>query len=226
MLLHHGLGSTQSWRHQIPDLVQAGYRVLAVDRWGYGESDPRSAFREGFLFEDAEEMIALLHRREIRSASLIGHSDGGSIALIMAARAPHLIRSITVAAAHIYFEPKMAEGLKMLAEQVTQDPLHAALQREHGSKAAGLTQAWLNHWIKLETFTPPLIDLLGEVTCPALVIQGEEDEHATPQHARDLAAHLLKAELWLVPGVDHMVPQRIPERFNQRVLQFLKHEDS
>jgi pimeloyl-ACP methyl ester carboxylesterase len=53
------------------------------------------------------------------------------------------------------------------------------------------------------------------------VVQGLEDEHASPQHARDLAASIPEADLWLVPGAGHMLPQDNPEEFNLRVLHFL-----
>ena len=63
--------------------------------------------------------------------------------------------------------------------------------------------------------------LLAGISCPALVIQGEQDEHATPQHARDIAAAIPGAELWLLPGAGHMLPQEAAERFNPRLIEFL-----
>jgi pimeloyl-ACP methyl ester carboxylesterase len=64
--------------------------------------------------------------------------------------------------------------------------------------------------------------MLSKIVCPSLVVQGEEDEHATPQHARDLAASIPKAELWLVPSARHMLPQEDSELFNPRLLDFLE----
>jgi pimeloyl-ACP methyl ester carboxylesterase len=63
--------------------------------------------------------------------------------------------------------------------------------------------------------------VLSQLRCPALVIQGLEDEYATPQHARDIAEGIPEAELWLVPEVGHMVPRDAPEEFNERLLEFL-----
>jgi pimeloyl-ACP methyl ester carboxylesterase len=56
------------------------------------------------------------------------------------------------------------------------------------------------------------------------VVQGLEDEHASPQHARELADAIPEAELWLVPGGSHMLPQQMPEEFNPRLEQFLRQE--
>jgi pimeloyl-ACP methyl ester carboxylesterase len=71
--------------------------------------------------------------------------------------------------------------------------------------------------------------LLAQIRCPALVIQGEHDEHATPQHAGAIAAAIgaaleprSVAELWLAEGAAHMLPQEIPEVFNQKLIEFLQ----
>jgi 3-oxoadipate enol-lactonase/4-carboxymuconolactone decarboxylase len=63
--------------------------------------------------------------------------------------------------------------------------------------------------------------LLGRINAPTLVVQGLEDEHATPQHARDITDAIPGAVLWLVAGAKHMFPQDDPERFNTRLLDFL-----
>lgn len=62
---------------------------------------------------------------------------------------------------------------------------------------------------------------LPKITCPTLVIQGELDEHATPQHAVDISEGVQKGQLWLIPDIHHMPPHEIPEEFNAGVLRFL-----
>ena len=65
-------------------------------------------------------------------------------------------------------------------------------------------------------------ETLRRIQCSTLVVQGMEDEHATPQHAIDLAQAIPGAELWLVPGAAHMLPQEEPHAFNERLLEFVK----
>lgn len=221
LLLHHGLGSIRSWKRQIPDLVEAGWRVLAYDRWGYGKSEPRPRFLSGFLQADAAECHQLLAALEIQRCVVIGHSDGGSIALMLASRHPGLVTRLVVVAAHIYVEPKMQVGLRLIERQATVEPLKGALQREHGQRGAALAQRWVRHWEDSDPTELDLQPLLSDVRCPTLVIQGEQDEHATPQHARDIASAIPEAELWLIPQVGHMPPQQIPQEFNRRMLEFL-----
>ncbi len=224
VLLHHGLGSVRSWRRQIPAFVARGWRVLAYDRWGYGRSDARPAFEPNFLRHDAMETRNLLDMFGIENACFVGHSDGGSIALLLAAETPSLFERLVVVAAHIYFEPKMVSGIKGIIADAQAPPLRTALKREHGDRAEDLVRAWVDHWLETDLSSLSLIDELPKITCPTLVVQGELDEHATPQHAQDIADGVKDGHLWLIPGVHHMPMHEIPENFNTLVLNFMEGE--
>jgi pimeloyl-ACP methyl ester carboxylesterase len=221
VLLHHGLGSTASWRKQVPALTAEGWRVLAFDRWGYGQSDARPAFAWDFLRQDAAEALALLDTLALERVSLIGHSDGGSIALLMAAEHPERVARLVTVAAHIYLEPVTGGGVASIIAAAGQSPLREALAREHGDKAPSLVSAWTARWLDPSMRSLSLTDELSHIVCPTLVIQGELDEHATRQHAIDIARGIPGAELWLVPGGHHMLPQEQPVEFNRRMLTFL-----
>lgn len=222
VLLHYGLGSIRSWNLQIPDLVESGFNVLAIDRWGYGRSDSREAFEPYFLHHDAEETVYLLKTFGIKQASLIGHSDGGSIALIIASRYPNLVQNLILIAAHVYVEQKLVKALKLIKIASQTLPFSRVLEREHGDRAKSLVQAWLDCWFQHGPLTIDLNEELEGVSCPTLVIQGEQDEYASPQHARDIATWIETATLWLIPDVGHMPPQEIPEEFNRTIIDFLK----
>jgi pimeloyl-ACP methyl ester carboxylesterase len=222
VFLHHGLGSVHSWRHQIPAFVAAGWRTLAFDRWGYGRSTPRPAFAPDFLQSDAEETIQLLDALEVRRAAFVGHSDGGTIALIVAGAHPDLVSRMAVVAAHAYYEPREGEGVRGIAAAAQEAPLKDSLDRHHAEKARVLVEQWTQRWLRPEMRDLSLLPALAQVRCPTLVVQGELDEHASPQHARDIAAALPMAELWLIPGAQHMVPHDQANEFNARVLAFLE----
>jgi pimeloyl-ACP methyl ester carboxylesterase len=224
VFLHHGLGSIRSWRRQIPAFVAAGWRTLVYDRWGYGRSDPRPTFLPGFLRQDAAECLALLNHLGVERASLVGHSDGGTIAILLAAQRPERVRSMVLVAAHIYYEPKMEQGLHGIAAAAKEPPLATVLAREHGERADALVEAWIDHWLGSEPAALSLRKDLKKIVCPVFVIQGELDEHATPKHAQDIAEAVRDGHLWLIPGVHHMPLHEIPERFNRRVLKFLSQE--
>lgn len=222
VLLHHGLGSTRAWRSQIPALTQAGYRVFAYDRWGYGRSDPRPALDLPAFETDLSDLDALLSHAAIGRAALIGHSDGGTIALYYAARNPEAVSALVTVAAHIYVEPTMIPGLEGIRHSFeTDERFREVLRRTHGEKAESVFLNWYGGWARPEHLGWDIRPLLASVACPTLVVQGELDEHATPQHARDIAAAVRQGRLWLIPGVHHMPPNEIPEEFNRRVTEFL-----
>ncbi len=222
VLLHHGLGSQYSWKQQLPALVAAGWRVIAYDRWGYGGSSPRPALSVPNFEDDIQDLHALLERLELTSAALVGHSDGGTIALYYAARCPDRVSCLVTAAAHIYVEPKMEHGIQSVRHAFESDEsFRKGLRHLHGGKTESVFWNWYNGWMKPDSLGWDIRPLLASITCPALIVQGEQDEHATPQHARDIAAEIPAAELWLVPDARHMLPQEDPRHFNRRALDFL-----
>jgi pimeloyl-ACP methyl ester carboxylesterase len=221
LLLHHGLGSLRAWRKQIPALTAAGWRTLAYDRWGYGRSDERPGFQPGFLREDADEAVRLLDHWDLAQVAVVGHSDGGSLGLLLAAEHPARVERLVLVAAHIDRESATLDGLLTLADEIRRQPLLGRLRREHGPKADSLARAWVDHWLDPQVAEQTLEPCLAHVRCPTLVVQGELDEHATPDHARRIARGIPGSELWLIPGVGHMPSQEIPESFNARLLAFL-----
>lgn len=223
VLLHHGLGSAQSWRSQITLLAEDGFDVIAYDRWGYGRSDPRPGLSVPSFAEDLEDLLGLLDFLKIKQAALVGHSDGGTIALYFAAAHPHRVRALVVVAAHIYVEEKMIPGIEGVRWAFENDPrLRAGLRRMHGEITEQVFYNWYYGWVRPEIAGWDMRPLLGGIRCPALVVQGMQDEHATPQHARDLAHALPKARLWLLKEATHMLPQEAGAVFNPRLLAFLQ----
>jgi pimeloyl-ACP methyl ester carboxylesterase len=168
----------------------------------------------------------LLDGLDIERACFLGHSDGGSIAIILAANHPERMTKMILVAAHIYVEPKMEGGLRSIEAAAAVPPFSTTLKREHRDRAQDLVKAWLSCWLGHGFITLDLREELCKVQCPTLVIQGEEDEHATIQHARNIAAGIKGSALWLIPGVGHMPMHEIPGAFNQRILAFLRNDGS
>lgn len=222
VLLHHGLGAVRSWKEQIPVLAEAGFRVLAYDRWGHGKSSPRRSWGMPFFEPDRDDLEQLLDELGVSQAALVGHSDGGKIAMYFAADHPERVTCLLVVSAHIYVEARMAAGIQqVLSDFETDSRFREKLRRVHGEKAEALFRGWYEGWTDPAWLDWDMRPILPKIKCPALVVQGLEDEHATPQHARDIAGNIPGAELWLVPGIGHMLPQDAPEEFNRRLLQFL-----
>jgi len=223
VLLHHGLGSLRAWKSQVPALAEAGYRVLAYDRWGYGASDARPALDLPTFEADQVDLARLLDMARLEKACLLGHSDGGTMALYFASTYPERVAALITVAAHVYVEPTKVPGLVAVGQTYAGDSeFREKLQRAHGDKFDCVFRNWYDGWAQPRSLDWDMRPVVRGITCPVLVIQGEQDEHATPRHARDLAACLEHGSLWLIPEVRHMPPQEIPEEFNRRVIEFLE----
>jgi len=222
VLLHHGLGSIRAWKANVPALAAAGLHVIAYDRWGYGKSDARAELGQPYFDADQADLLSLLDELQLGQAALVGHSDGGTIAMYFAAAHPERIAKLVTVAAHIYVEPKMQAGPEMIRATYENDPdFQRRFTRQHGEKAGQVFQNWYGGWFRTDNLSWDMRPVLSNITCPTLVIQGEQDEHASPQHAINIAEAIPGAGLWLLPGAGHMLPQEEAKRFNPCLIEFL-----
>jgi pimeloyl-ACP methyl ester carboxylesterase len=226
VLLHHGLGSTRAWRRQVLALVEAGWRVINYDRWGYGGSDIRNGIDIPWFEDDQADLRMVMDAYGVESAALVGHSDGGTIGLYFAACHPQRVTKLATIAAHIYVEPEMLTGVESARQRFETDTVwRESLQRAHGEKYAKTFYNWYDGWTspgaRLELEGWDMRPALGQITADVLAVQGEADEFASPEHARRLAESLPRAQLWLEPGAGHSFPQDRAEVFNRRLLEFL-----
>lgn len=223
LFLHHGLGAVRSWKEQIPVFARSGYRVVVYDRWGHGKSALRERWSMPYFKEDLADLQFILDTLEIPEAVLIGHSDGGKIAMYYTISNPDRVNSLVIVSAHIYIEKKMDSGINSVKRDFEHDHrFQTKMRRVHGEKSEALFWGWYNGWARKDILEWDMRPGINQISCPTLVIQGVEDEHASPQHARDIAANIAHSELWLVPGADHMLPQENGEKFNRRVLEFIE----
>ncbi|MDD2695444.1 MAG: alpha/beta hydrolase, partial [Anaerolineales bacterium] len=124
---------------------------------------------------------------------------------------------------HIYVEAKMIPGVERVRLAFESERrFRQGLERLHGEKTEAVFHNWYHAWAQPRQLEWDMRPGLAPIACPLLVVQGEQDEHATPQHARDIAASVPGAQLWLEPGGRHMLPQEAPELFNRRVLRFMQ----
>jgi pimeloyl-ACP methyl ester carboxylesterase len=222
VFLHHGLGSTQAWQGQLGAFASAGLRVIAYDRWGYGQSDPRPHLSVPGFEDDLADLQTLLSTLGSPLTTLVGHSDGGTIALYYASQNPERVAALVTVAAHIYLEPRMEPSVLKIKQAFEHDSrFRNGMRRIHGEKFESTFYNWFDGWFQSPALEWDLRPLLRKIQCPVLVIQGEEDEHATPQHAIDIADSIPNAQLWSVPGARHMLPKDVAETFNRKVLEFI-----
>lgn len=183
VFLHEGLGSSAMWR-DFPLKVSklTGCPAFVFSRFGYGGSDPCQLPRPiHFMHDEGLKVLPqLLSKAGIDDYILIGHSDGGSIALIHAGGAPAQgLRGVVTEAAHVSCEPFNLESIKQAGENYIKTDLRRKLKKYHGENVDtafwGWNDVWLHpdfiHW-NIETFLP-------QIRVPVLAIQGEDDNYGT-----------------------------------------------
>lgn len=221
LFLHGGLATSADFAAAIPTYAQH-YRVLANDRRGYGRSGRRDGFEPGYLWQDTADTAAWLDGLGLSRLHVVGHSDGGSAGLLLAITRPDLVRSLVAVAAHTHSEPRTLAGLRHLQRLLQTSPgYRAALDRHLGPGGAAMAEVWYAHWLDPTQVTLDIRAEVSRIRCPTLVIQGEDDEFATPAHAEGLAAAIPGAELWLIPGCRHSPHHECREEFDRRLLEFL-----
>ena len=208
VMLHQGLGSVSLWR-DFPKAVHeaTGLRVLVYSRWGYGKSEPIRQFPHGmdYMHRGADpELRDLLGALGIRKPILLGHSDGGSIALVYAGLrvAPEPVAVIAMAP-HVILEKESIVSLAKARVAFEEGDLRAKLQRFHDdveSAFYGWNVTWLAPALRGWTIEPEL----AGIRCPVLVIQGEGDEYGTAAQLESIKKHTGgRAETMLLPNCGH-----------------------
>jgi pimeloyl-ACP methyl ester carboxylesterase len=188
VFLHEGLGSVGLWR-DFPERVAraTGCRTLVYSRYGYGRSDvltePR---RPDYMHKEALQVLPeVLRQLEIERPVLVGHSDGGSIALIHAGR--HECAGIAVMAPHLLVEEMSAAGIRDTVGVFERSDMAAKLGRYHQDPARTF-RGWSDIWLSPDFRDWNIEAFLPGIRCPVLAIQGEDDEYATMLHLDRIAA--------------------------------------
>ncbi|MGM0635858.1 MAG: alpha/beta fold hydrolase [Bacteroidota bacterium] len=182
VFLHDSLGCVQLWRDFPEKLAKAtNCNIFSYDRLGYGKSDEMltSDRSINYLEKEADVLAKIIHQQKLKNVILFGHSDGGSIALIFAAKHPNKIEKILVEAAHIFVEKQTLEGIETALNAYKHTSLPQKLQKYHGDKVEKLFDAWTKTWKKPEFQNWNIEYLLPQIKCPLLFIQGEMDEYGT-----------------------------------------------
>lgn len=204
VLLHEGLGSVSMWR-DFPDAVvrRTGCPAFVYSRAGHGSS-PAPATPRGvrFMHEEATVVLpALLTQFHIASPILIGHSDGGSIALIYAGT--RKARGLILLAPHVFVEACSLQSITRMREQYETTDLRERLAKYHADVDAAF-RGWNDVWLDPGFRQWNIEEYLPAITCPVLVLQGEDDEYGTRAQVDAIAAQVRgPVDVELLPRCGH-----------------------
>lgn len=228
--------NTRMWDGQIAAFKDR-YRVLAYDTRGHGQSGaPTGPYR---LEQLADDLHGLLAELRISHTHFVGLSMGGMIGQTFALKYPGVFASLTLADTTSRYPAEavamwqdririaQTQGMKALVQTTLERWFTAPFRHNHPDTVAKIAQS-------IES-TPvpgyvgcchalPTINVtarLKDVTCPALVICGEDDPATPPAMAREIQHSLAGAKLALIPQAAHLSNIEQPAAFNRALGEFL-----
>lgn len=226
VLLIHGFASSRkvnwvntSW---VTTLTEAGFRVVAIDNRGHGESEKFYDPDKYWAHVMADDAGRLLDHLGIEKALVLGYSMGARIAAFLALRHPEKVAGAVLG----------GMGLNLVNGLADSDEIIAALSAERLSEVVGATGRQFRLFAEsskadrpalvacmIASREPMAVDDVRRISVPVLVAVGETDDMAGPPQA--LADLLPDAEALVIPKRNHMLAtgDRV---FKSAALEFLK----
>jgi 3-oxoadipate enol-lactonase len=239
LLVHAGIADSRMWEPLADRLVAAGYRAIAPDLQGFGQT-PLSPG----VVSNADDLVALLDELEIAAAAVVGASFGGRVALELALRAPQRVRALALLASGLdafewstELETFDAEETAALEREDVEDAVRANVRMwvTRRGRAADpavvelvaamqrdVFEAQIGVEAELEANDPPVAERLREIAAPALVVAGADDVADFHGIAERLAAELPAAEpLVTIDGAAHLPALERPDEVAAVLVPFL-----
>ena len=245
LLLHGFTGAADTWR-PFRD-AWPGMRQLAADLPGHGRSlgSPETPVAAG-ISSTIDALLAAMDDRGIAEFALLGYSMGGRVALRLALRAPERVSALIVVSASPGIDDATARAARLAADRALADrierdgvpafvdywqslPLWASQRRlPPAARAALRAQRLRNDPAGLAVSLraagagadPPVLDALGGLRCPALLVAGALDP-VYCDHAAAMAERLPDGRVAVVPDAGHAVHLDQPGRFGALIAGFL-----
>ncbi|QEE27023.1 alpha/beta fold hydrolase [Terriglobus albidus] len=248
LLLHGLLADGQTWRRNLKDLARHS-TVYAVDLFNMGKSQ-RVAGLDASLEATADRIARLMDSLGLDEADIAGHSHGGALAMMLAARHTHRVGKLVLFAPANPFCGHGARNARFFAtplgawlgRRVPQWPglLHrAALRRMYGEPSRiidGTLACYTEHlsipgtmdhllaivrsWGSDMRRLKKVMNQLADV--PALLIWGDRDRAVSLPSAQLLAKEMHHAELLVLHGVGHLPFEEQPEVCNRAIARWLQ----
>jgi len=238
VLLHAFPQSRAMWAPQV-EAFSRGYRVIAPDLRGFGESE--APLWHYTLDQFADDVKGLLDHLDVRQAVFVGLSMGGYTLFAFYRKYADRVKGLVLADTRAQADtdegratrfamaqaaytkgagaiadvmlPKLLSPVARQSKPELVDRVRAIIERTQISGIAGALMAMAER--------PDSMSLLARITCPVLVIVGELDGPTPPADARLMVERIPGARLAIIPQAGHLSNLEQPEAFNHAVLEFL-----
>jgi pimeloyl-ACP methyl ester carboxylesterase len=224
VFLHEGLGSLAMWKDFPARMCsELGFKGLVFSRYGYGRSTPKppdERWPVSFMHAQAHEVLpALFDALNIRRPWLFGHSDGGSIALLHAAR--FSVAGVVVVAPHLFVEDVAIASIQKARVAYATADLKQRLARYHADPDSAF-RGWNDIWLDPAFRRWNIEAELATIAAPVLAMQGADDEYGTLAQIDGIAKALPKARLLVIPECGHSPHRDQPELLMRYTAEFVR----
>jgi pimeloyl-ACP methyl ester carboxylesterase len=236
VFLHEGLGSVRLWKDWPAQLcARLGCAGLVYSRQGYGQSDPTPDVRgpsradhgrrsgrwlPDYMHHEAWVVLPqLLKTLQIEHPVLLGHSDGGTIALLHASQ--HPVAGCIVMAPHVMVEDISVQAITAAREAYTQGPLRQRLAPFHADVDCAFWQ-WNDVWLSKAFRSYDIRQEISTLQAPLLAIQGESDPYGSMAQIDDIARQVPQTQLLKLPHCGHAPHKDQPEAVAQAIEAFVR----
>ncbi|MCF2135294.1 MULTISPECIES: alpha/beta fold hydrolase [Mycetohabitans] len=230
VFLHEGLGSVAMWKDWPQTLCDAlGWRALVYSRPGYGRSTPREPgvkWPVQFMHEQAYDVLpSLLDALGIDADArarmwLIGHSDGGSIALLYASAFPNALAGVVVIAPHVMVEQVSVDSIAQMKIDYECKSLRDKLARYHDDVNSAF-YGWNDIWLDPAFRNWNITGVLPCIQCHLLAIQGYADKYGTMAQIDMIHHNVRHARLAKLPSCGHSPHRDAPAKLNWVIADFV-----
>ena len=226
VFLHEGLGSVAMWRDWPAQVCAASGRGgIVYSRRGYGNSDAvldvrgNGRLRPDYMHREAFEVLPrLLQQLGIERPVLLGHSDGGSIALLHASQFP--VAACIVMAPHVIVEDVSVRSIEEARHAFESGGLRERLARYHADVDGAFWQ-WNDIWLDPAFRGFDIRPQCRRIAAPVLAIQGEDDPYGTLRQIDEIAPTRGPFERHVLPQCGHSPQRDRPEETRRLAAGFL-----
>jgi len=210
LIIHGNGGSINNFLYQIPYFSKK-YKVIIADSRAQGNSaDSGDSLSYEMM---ADDYSALLDAMKIDSAYVIGWSDGGINALLLAIRHPEKVKKLASTGANLV--PDTTAVPQQIWDMV--NPIYTTLKAKTNKTVAEKSQYKLFRLLVEQPHIP--VTDLQKISCPSLIIGGDHDV-IKEEHTMLIYKNIPKAYLWILPNSGHSTPIVYKDDFNNVVDRF------
>jgi pimeloyl-ACP methyl ester carboxylesterase len=212
LIIHGNGGSINNFENQIP-YFSKNYQVILADSRAHGKSiDQGDSLNYEMMTDDLNALLDTLH---IDSCNVIGWSDGGIEGLLLAIRHPKKVKKLAVTGANLIPDPILStdpwvvETVISAIDSLKKLPVSFETKRQLKLQRLLINEPHITY------------AALQTIACPTLVIGGDQDV-IMPRHTLEIAEHIKKSNLWILPNSGHSTPLAYKDLFNETVHTFFK----